>query len=59
MRRLLFLLGALCLVLGCASGDKAQWDEVWKDARGDNMQMRGFSGSDGTDRTSSLSKSRD
>jgi hypothetical protein len=27
--------------LGCASdGDKGQWDEFWKDLRGDNMQMR-------------------
>jgi hypothetical protein len=32
--------------MGCASeGDKGQWDEVWKDLRGDNMQMRNdFSG---------------
>jgi hypothetical protein len=32
--------------LGCATeGQKSQWEEVWKDARGDNMQMRGdFSG---------------
>jgi hypothetical protein len=41
----LFLL--LCLLLfagGCASdGSKDQWNEFWKDLRGDNMEMRGFS----------------
>jgi hypothetical protein len=25
---------------GCALGDRAQWEEVWKDLRGDNMQMK-------------------
>ena len=26
--------------LGCASeANRGQWDEVWKDARGDNMRM--------------------
>jgi hypothetical protein len=37
---------AFCLFLGsgCASdSDKAQWDAFWKDLRGDNMKMRGFS----------------
>ena len=29
----------LVLSLGCAA-DKGQWDEFWKDVRGDNMQMR-------------------
>jgi hypothetical protein len=29
----------LLLGLGCAS-DKGQWDEFWKDVRGDNMQMQ-------------------
>jgi hypothetical protein len=35
--------GAVILLLsaGCAAdGDKAQWDEFWKDLRGDNMKMR-------------------
>jgi hypothetical protein len=30
----------LLLGLGCAGGDKGQWDEFWKDVRGDNMKMR-------------------
>jgi hypothetical protein len=35
----------LCALLfsaaGCAAdGDKGQWDEFWKDVRGDNMKMR-------------------
>jgi hypothetical protein len=51
MKRLYLLVCALCLALGCASEDsKAQWNEVWKDARGDNMQMRGgFSDMSGSD----------
>ena len=40
MGRLCMLLVALTLAAGCASdGDKAQWQEVLKDLRGDNMQM--------------------
>jgi hypothetical protein len=35
----LFALSFACA--GCASeGGKAQWDDFWKDVRGDNMQMR-------------------
>jgi len=51
MKRLCLLVCALCLGLGCASeADRAQWNEVWKDARGDNMQMRGgFSDSTGSE----------
>ena len=30
----------MLLGLGCAAGDQSQWDEVWKDLRGDNMKMR-------------------
>jgi len=34
----------LCVLFfcwGCASdSDKGQWDEFWKDLRGDNMKMR-------------------
>jgi hypothetical protein len=34
---------ALFFCAGCASdADKGQWDEFWKDMRGDNMKMRGF-----------------
>ena len=45
MRRCLPLLGmlafALLLGLGCAApGEKGQWDDFWKDLRGDNMRMR-------------------
>jgi hypothetical protein len=40
MRRLCALAFVLFLAVGCTAEDKAQWDEVWKDARGDNMQMR-------------------
>jgi hypothetical protein len=42
MRRLALLFCASLLSLGCGSdGDKGQWDEFWKDLRGDNMEMRG------------------
>jgi hypothetical protein len=41
MRRLGMLACALLFCLGCSSdGDKGQWDEFWKDLRGDNMKMR-------------------
>ena len=43
MKRLwVLLLCALWVGLaGCAGdGDKRQWEEFWKDARGDNMKMR-------------------
>jgi hypothetical protein len=40
MKRLWLLL-LLFLLAGCASeGSKGQWDEFWKDLRGDNMKMR-------------------
>jgi hypothetical protein len=44
MRRLCAIAFALLFGLlsgsGCASEDgKGQWDEFWKDLRGDNMQM--------------------
>jgi hypothetical protein len=33
----------IALAAGCASDGKKHWyDEALKDARGDNMQMRGF-----------------
>jgi hypothetical protein len=48
MKRLCLLFCALAVCLGCATeGDKGQWDDFWKDVRGDNMQMRGFSGGTG------------
>jgi hypothetical protein len=44
MRRLGVVLCALVAALavsGCASeGRKGQWDEFWKDVRGDNMEMK-------------------
>ena len=42
MKRLRVLLCALLLCsFGCATGgSKGQWDEFWKDLRGDNMKMR-------------------
>jgi hypothetical protein len=44
MKRLCVLLCALVgtlAVSGCASeGHKGQWDEFWKDVRGDNMEMK-------------------
>ena len=45
MRCLCVLVAVLGLsaVIGC-SNDKGEWDEFWKDVRGDNMQMRSFSG---------------
>jgi hypothetical protein len=42
--RYLCMLVLLLAGAGCAAdGEKSQWDEVLKDLRGDNMQMRGFS----------------
>ena len=42
MRYIWVLVCALSFSLaGCAGdGDKGQWDEFWKDLRGDNMKMR-------------------
>jgi hypothetical protein len=41
MLRLCLLLCMFVSSAGCASdGDKSQWDEVWKDLRGENMKMR-------------------
>jgi hypothetical protein len=46
MRRICVLLVVLFLA-GCASDGKPHWyDEALKDARGDNMQMRGFNTGD-------------
>jgi hypothetical protein len=40
VRRISLLLLAVGLVAGCAvNGDKSQWDDFWKDLRGDNMKM--------------------
>jgi hypothetical protein len=45
MRRLGPLFCALLCLSGCASdAGNGSWEGVWKDLRGDNMQMRGFSG---------------
>jgi hypothetical protein len=41
MKRCWLLIGVLTLATGCvADGKNGSWDEVWKDLRGDNMQMR-------------------
>jgi hypothetical protein len=41
MKRLGVLALALLFGLGCAGdGDKGQWDDFWRDLRGDNMQMK-------------------
>jgi hypothetical protein len=41
MARLRLLVCLLLLGSGCASeGGKSQWDDFWKDLRGDNMEMR-------------------
>ena len=53
MVRLCVLFCALCCLAGCTAADRAQWDEVLKDARGDNMRMRGdFSGTRNRDTSS-------
>jgi hypothetical protein len=61
MVRSCVLICALFLGIGCASdGDKAMWEGVLKDLRGDNMQMRsGFSEMKETDEYRSQSKYRD
>ena len=58
MRRLCLLAGVLLVGLGCsADGNKGQWDEFWKDLRGDNMQMRSnFTDSMSTDNPSARAK---
>jgi hypothetical protein len=59
MKRLGVLLCALLLASGCA-GDGHQWDDFWKDLRGDNMQMRGDSwGRTGADEAPRPLKVRD
>ena len=41
MKRLWLVCVLLVGLAGCAGdGSKGQWDEFWKDARGDNMKMR-------------------
>ena len=41
MKRLWLVCVLLFGLAGCAGdGNKGQWDEFWKDARGDNMKMR-------------------
>jgi hypothetical protein len=41
MKKVHALACVLLLCLGCASeGGKSDWDEFWKDLRGDNMKMR-------------------
>jgi hypothetical protein len=51
MKRLYILVFIVVLAGGCAApGEKSQWDDFWKDLRGDNMEMRGFSGRDSRDR---------
>jgi hypothetical protein len=47
MKRLYIVVCVLFLGAGCAApGEKGQWDDFWKDVRGENMEMRGFSGRD-------------
>ncbi len=44
MRPFCVFVVALLLTAGCAAqGEKSQWDDFWKDLRGDNQQMRGWS----------------
>jgi hypothetical protein len=42
MRRFWGICCALVFCLGCTSdgSDNGQWNEFWKDLRGDNMKMR-------------------
>jgi hypothetical protein len=45
----------LLLCAGCLSeADKAQWNECWRDFRGDNQRMRSDFGSAGNPDDSSL-----
>jgi hypothetical protein len=40
MKRLCLITCLLLFGVGCeADGNKGQWDEFWKDLRGDNMRM--------------------
>ena len=41
MLRISAVVAMLFIAAGCATeGDRAQWNEVWKDLRGDNLQMQ-------------------
>jgi hypothetical protein len=41
MMRLSAFVVVFFIAAGCATeGDRAQWNEAWKDLRGDNMQMQ-------------------
>jgi hypothetical protein len=41
MKRLCVLLCAMFMCAGCASpGGQEQWDDFWKDVKGDNMVMK-------------------
>ena len=47
MRQLCLLIVVVLSVAGCASNGKPHWyDAALADARGDNMQMRGFNTAD-------------
>jgi hypothetical protein len=49
MKCRLGLFGILCFSLGCAAdAQNGSWSEVMKDLRGDNMQLKGFSASNGS-----------
>jgi hypothetical protein len=51
MKRLAILLSFLVFCIGCATdSDRAQWNEAFKDARGDNMELRGFGGANTSER---------
>ena len=61
MKRFCALAGFLLVLVGCAaSGDKGQWDDFWKDVRGDNMKMRsGWSQMQGTEDRPEMLKAYD
>src|SRR5207249_7016150 len=41
MKHMCVLLCAMLFCVGCAAdGDNGQWEDFWKDVRGENMQMR-------------------